>query len=431
MAARKKSNRYEKRLLQLAKDLGKARPKARHRLLFEAFEVVAAAGSVKHASALLDWAYGPRSPAPTEVATALSTAAIDGFCYAAGLGDRTRGLPRHERTVTSHGPLAERVREAEQTVRGRLTMNAYGDAMPSTDAWMNKPPNDRWRSIDRWRRIQRLVQEGREADALDRLVSLLGEQSADERGAGYGDELVLALDLALRLGREELIGGWLTRHGHRFESEGLLLQLSLCLPLVAAKLAEGLLRATIGLSEQDLDAAMAALDAALTLSNAALPVKAAVQVQKRRVSCEYSQVHLQPESLDEAELSQVFFQKPDDSQQGMSLFPTKVGIATPSDTDYVDAEITLSDEREPALADVVQAVAFPLVVRGPLVLASVSSDGEEEPLAIPPGTYDVLARFVPKKAPKASASAGLRVFALRLSFHPTMSLGAPRTLRVE
>jgi hypothetical protein len=104
-----------------------------------------------------------------------------------------------------------------------------------------------------------------------------------------------------------------------------------------------------------------------------------------------------------------------------------VGIETPSDTDYVDAEVTLSDDDVVALEGVVRAVAFPLVVRGPLLLSSVSG-GEDEVLEIPSGTYDVVARFVPKKAPKASASAGLRVFALLLMFHRAGVLGAPRVL---
>src|SRR5690606_29257297 len=103
------------------------------------------------------------------------------------------------------------------------------------------------------------------------------------------------------------------------------------------------------------------------------------------------------------------------------------------ETDYVDAEITISTTSKPdtSLDGVTQAVAFPLVVRGPLRLTSVDGAHDEEPLVVPPGTYDVLARFFPKKAPRASAEAGLRVFKLDLAFHAKGALGAPRTLRLE
>jgi hypothetical protein len=157
------------------------------------------------------------------------------------------------------------------------------------------------------------------------------------------------------------------------------------------------------------------------------PPTATPRVQKRRVTCEYSQVHLGPETLDAVEKGHVHFQKPDDSAKGMSLFPTMVGIATPTDTDYVDAEISLSTETTPKLDGAIQAVAFPLTVRGPLVLSSATGD-DADPLVIPSGTYDVLARFVPKKVTEKTA---LRTFTLLLSFHPAGALGAPTTLRME
>ena len=418
------------RLARLAKEIAKAKPKKLHRILFDAFEIVAAAGDVRRATTIVEWMHGPRSPAPTEVASALSTAALDGFCHAAKLGDRTRGLPRHERTVGSTGSLAERVAEAETTVRGRFTMNAYAGELPTTDAWMKKKLGDPWRRIDQWRRIQRLVEEGDEKEALVRIADLLDDLAPDERGVAYGDELVLALDLALRNGGKARIPAWLARHGHRFESESFLIQSALCLPAVAASIVGGDLRETVGLSDEELVTAMKAIDQALTSAMSAEPPKATPKVQKRRVTCEYSQVHLGPETLDAAEKEQVHFQKPDDSAKGMSLFSTMVGIGTPTDTDYVDAEIALSAEKKPKLDGVVQAVTFPLTVRGPLVLSSVTGD-DEEPFVIPNGIYDVLARFVPKKAPRASAASGLRVFTLLLTFHPAGSLGAPKTLRME
>lgn len=423
----KKKSPFVAKLARLAKAIAKAKPKKLHALLFEAFEVFAMAGDVGRAEVVLGWMYGARLPAPTDVATALSTQAMDGFCLAAGLGDRTGGEPRTSfaRGKAPSGALAERVAAGEVEVCGRILRDAYARP-PATDAWAELPEGDPWRTNDRWRRIQALAGEGRRREALDRLVPLVDTWDPEARGAGYGDELVLALDLALELGEAARIPAWIARQGERFVDEAFLVQTALGLPRVARFIAEGGLRDVVRLDEAEREAALRAIDEALDAATSAAP-KPAPKVQKRRVSAEYSQVHLGPETLTGEERALVHFQRPDDHALGMSLFPTMVGIGTPSDTDYVDAEVTLSDGDVVALEGVVRAVAFPLVVRGPLLLSSVSG-GEDEVLEIPPGTYDVAARFVPKKAPKASASAGLRVFGLLLTFHPAGALGAPRVL---
>lgn len=239
------------------------------------------------------------------------------------------------------------------------------------------------------------------------------------------------MDLALRNGKKGLVPKWLAAHGHRFESEGFLLQTAWCLPAVAKALVGGALREVVALSGAEIAAAVDVLDAAVEQALAAdAKPAAASKVIKRRVGCEYSQVHLGPEKLDAKEQKQIHFQKKDDSARGMSLFPTMVGIATPNETDYVDAVIELSKERSAKIDGATQAVTFPITVRGPLLLASATG-GEDDAFDLPKGDYDVLARFVPKKAPKASEEAGLRVFALHLTFHPKGALGAPKTLRME
>ncbi len=418
-------NAFATRLADAAKTIAKARPSKLHSPLYDAFVVFAASGDVPRASSMLDWMYGARVPPPTEVANVLSTAVMDGFCHATRLGDHTHGLPLEDEGSRTSGSLVSRVRTANLVVRERLTGDAYGTRAPKTDAWQKLRASDVSRAILRWRRIQSLAESGDEKAALERLVPLLDEWSPDDRGVGYGDELVLAIDLAIRHRQDRRIPAWLTRHGHRFASESFLIDSALCLPAVAKKIASGMLRDVVGLSDGDRASALDAIDRAIDVAANAKP-KPPGKVQRRRVTAEYSQVYVQPEHLDDTERAQVHFQKRGDSARGVSLFPTNVGIGTPTDTDYVDAEITISSEAPRDRADVVQAVAFPLRVRGPLVLESATGD-DGDPFIVPIGSYDVLARFIAKR--KASRGSPLRVFTLLLSFHPPGSLRAPRTIK--
>jgi hypothetical protein len=122
MAVRKQVNPYAKRAAQLVKTIAKTKPSRLHAPLFELFVIVAATGDAERAGQLLDWMYG-RTPAPTEIANALSTQAIDGFCAASNLGDRTKGLPNRNGL---DAPLAQRVARAGIEVFNRITADAYG-----------------------------------------------------------------------------------------------------------------------------------------------------------------------------------------------------------------------------------------------------------------------------------------------------------------
>lgn len=143
---------------------------------------------------------------------------------------------------------------------------------------------------------------------------------------------------------------------------------------------------------------------------------------RRRVNAQYNQVWLEPETLNDAERAFAGFQRRGEYERGMSLSPTRVGIGTPIETAHVDIEVALEGDVPSALDNVVQAVAFPFEVRAPLVLIGVV-ETESEPFTVPHGRYDVLARFVYRET-----VASLRVYAMRLSFHPPGSQGAPRTL---
>jgi hypothetical protein len=100
-------------------------------------------------------------------------------------------------------------------VRHRLVLDASPTSAPVDASWSALPSPQR--NIPRWRWIQRLARPSdgapasTEVAALDALVSYLDDWDPASRGVGYGAELVLALDLALRHGRPELVPGWLAR----------------------------------------------------------------------------------------------------------------------------------------------------------------------------------------------------------------------------
>lgn len=436
--ARPKPSPITRALATLAKKLAKTKPDKAHPVLFEAFLYYVAAGDVARATRIVEWTYGGRLPIPKQVATAHSTQALDAFCFAAGLGDRSGGQPRFPPSGDPAAPLAERARAADRMIRWSLATDRYGVPHLATGAWRALPETDPLRGIHRWRDVQAAAAPDENGDprsdagALPLLDELLGALEPSQRGVGYGDELVLGLDVALRAGRDDLAKRWILAHAARLHDPFHLGKL-VCLSRTCEAMTKGLFRDAIGLSEAELDASFGALEAALPVASAAA-AKATrpPKVQKRRVGCEHSQLHLEPDEPDAAERGEVYFEDPRESAQGLSLFRTHVGIASPSETAHCDVEVTLDPASAAVdLEGVVQAVSFPLEVRGPLRLRSVADDDEDEPLAIPAGRYDVLAAFTPKKAGKKDASVGLRVFRLCLSFRPAGSLGAPKCLRLE
>lgn len=424
---------------KLAKQIAKAAPEKRHASVHQAFLIAALAGDRERARVLAE-ALGrgaPGMPPAKKVITALSTHALDVWCHAAGLGDLSGGKPTHDYAFVKEGSLDERVKAIESGVRARVTANAYAGDYPKDDSWRDRPAGDPWRFNDRWRRVQWLAMpdnatKANELDALERLREILGEWGPTTRGAGYGSEIVLAIDVALRHGAKADAASWIETHAEKLR-ESLSAETAMCFPAIAEEMVRGGFRAAIGVAEKDLAAAFAPIEAALGAAvEAPASPKKVPAVQKRTVTCEYSQVHLEHVELTAEEREQVFFQLDDDSKRGMSLFATRVGIATPGDTEDVRASIRIEPTTKHSKADLdgaVQAVAFPLEVRGPLVLRSVSSDDDaDEPLVVPPGRYDVLAVFTNEKKPKGSP---LRRFDLALSFRAEGSLGAPKTFVTE
>ncbi|CAN5291700.1 hypothetical protein BH09MYX1_BH09MYX1_45690 [soil metagenome] len=415
----------------IATKLAKAKPDKAYALLHQAFLIFAAAGDAEHATAIVHLVYDGAIPKPTKLVHALGTGPMDGFADANGLPDLTLGEPRAHHLPAGR-PLGERVAITAGLVRHRLTGDAYTQ-LPSP-----KAPFAELEGRELWRKAQMLAHpttdDGAtpktEAEALQALTRYMDAwcNHPEERGAGYGQELVLACDLALRHGASADLDRWLAVLGDKlfaYASD------ALCLPAVARALAGGLLRDRAAISATEATDAFAAIESAARAlgdghAGAALDRGTIV----REVSAEYSQFYLGHEERPDDE---VFFQDPRESAQGMSLFASQVGIATPSETASCIVQLAVVAKPPRASPGPVQAVAFPFVVRGPLYVRSVSGGGDDEDRAIviAHGTYDVLARFFPSPAPKEDEAAGLRVFRVTLDFLPAGTAGAPKCVTLE
>ncbi len=418
-----KKSPYASTLAASAKRLAKAKPAKVYGILHEAFLVFVAAGHVAEATAIVRLIYGGKLPRPTEVVHALGTGPMDGFCAAAGLGDLTKGEPATE-FLASAKTFAERLRVSEEVVRERLTDDAYTQF---------RKPKAKWTALEGrelYRKAQLLASStSTEPEALAAFTKYMDAWCNDpeDRGAGYGQEIALVFDLALRHGARDRIAGWLPVLGsHLLDWE---IHEALCLPVLAKAIAEGLLAPLVALPKDQAKTLCRAIAAAVPKASAA-PAKAG-KPARRTVSAEYSQFHV---GHAESDPDEVFFQHKRESPQGFSLFATKVGIATPTDT--AECVVTLAVARGEPKAKIeaaVQAVAFPFVVSGPLFVRSVTGgdDDEDDEVLIPNGRYNVLACFFPKRAAKEDAEVGLRAFDVTLDFYPPSALDAPKCIKLE
>ena len=148
---------------------------------------------------------------------------------------------------------------------------------------------------------------------------------------------------------------------------------------------------------------------------------------KQEIPVFYSQFYLEPEQAPDT----AYFDEPRESDQCFSSFPTYVAIGTPTDTAMCEVEIEFFSE-PPSLKTGVQIVCFPLKVETPgkLFLRSVGVDNSDNYFAVAPGEYDVVARFLKKRASREDAEAGLRAWRVLLSFLPSRSM-KPQTIKLE
>jgi len=231
-------------LERITKKLATTKPEKAHALVYDAFAIAALAGDTRSARRLLHALFA--LPPLKEPVHALSTHGVDVYCAAAGFGDLGGGKPTHRWALVHDGTHAERVAAIEQGVRARVTSDHYSEAVPIDDSWRTKRPNDPWRAIGRWRALQRLVAPDRataagDREAIGRMEELLADWPAEERGPGYGAELVVALDLALRQGERATAERWLAMHGRRLLDEPLFWDL-VCHPTIAKAMVDGLFR---------------------------------------------------------------------------------------------------------------------------------------------------------------------------------------------
>ena len=428
-----KKNPFVVALDRTAKKLAKMKPSKAYELLHGAFLVFAAAGDVEHAGALVRLSYGGTLPRPTKLVHVFGSGPMDGFCAAAKLGDLTKGDPPapHLESATT---LEGRVRLQEAFVRERLTADAYRQFPPPDAHWSTLEGRELWRRAQILARFDDAGAPPKtEGEALDALTKYMDAWCAhpDERGAGYGQEVSLAFDMAIRHGATDRVARWLPALGPHLLDWGI--AEPLCLPHLARAVCAGMLRPLIALTPaQETSLYRAIEEATHALAQGATPPpEPAGKTALRSVSAEYSQFYLEHAKSPK---DQVFFQDDRESPQGMSIFATKVGLATPSDTSECFVEIAIAMGTSKAKdAGVVQAVSFPFVVTGPLFVRSVNGgdDDNDREVVLPHGSYDVHARFFPKRAPKGDAEAGLRAFRVTLDFHPAGTLGAPKCLALE
>jgi hypothetical protein len=364
---------------------------------------------------------------------------MDGLLHATGRPDLTHGAPMPAEFARRFGisnkmSLDERVPVWERGVRSDLTMDHYTQF---------PPPQGDWRTLEGrelWRRIQILARPARdgslastEVEALDALTRYLGAWCGEPEQpvAGFCDELVLGLDLAIR--HRASFAGWMNVLGPKLISERKLRYL-LCLPAVAQALVGGLLRAVVGVPDGQLaeylerikaNAGSGAPDAREQLATGAS--------LKRTVSCDYNQFYLEHEQ-DRGSHDVPYFQDKREVEQGMSIFARRVGIGTPGETSDCSIEIAIepSAPKTLDLAGAVQAVSFPFEVHGPLVLRSVTSvQQDEDPFELPNGKYDALVVFRLVKPKSKATRSGLREFTVRLTFFPKGAARAPQCIRLE
>jgi hypothetical protein len=127
-------------------------------------------------------------------------------------------------------------------------------------------------------------------------------------------------------------------------------------------------------------------------------------VWKHTLFVSYGQFYVEPLRPDRQTM---YFQEEGESDQGFSAFPRQVAFETPQGECDCRVEVGFSSKM-PSVATATQAVVAPLLVdtADGLCLRTVFDRRNRFRLQVPPGEYDVMARFYPARGAKHDACIG-------------------------
>ncbi len=324
------------------------------------------------------------------------------------------------------GSIPERVEQYDVATRKDLSMVTSG-GMRDVPASASEAYRDYVRTLELAHPATNQTFAARETEALAKLRTWREDWAKDLSGTfltswSMGNTCILAADIAARHGDRAEAVEWLhtwhviaSREPYKFGTMHLFGLKSVCALVCDRVLAD--------VSAITPDALHAGLQSYMTKLSAMLKQPAApVPLNRQEISISHSQFYLEPAVV--AADRDLYFQDMRESDQGFSVYPYKVAIGTPADTGFVVVEIEIAD-KPPSLARVKQAVVFPLTVTesGQLFLRSVEDFSEDWPYQVPPGNYDVLARFFKHKATEEETG-GEDAWRVVLTFMPSGTMPA-------
>ena len=360
-------------------------------------------------------------------ASAEADCPVSAVCFHLNLPDISKGQPLHA-VMDRELPLADRVQVYDWYRRIQITVNEGRFSLTST-------ANERVRLLHRGYQLARppedYVYSDKELDALKALneyLDLPAIATNPNPGPLTLNTNLLVIDIAYR---HHLLSEAESRLQRWYDfavlaHDSFLLEEAFSFLSVSSLICKGALSHRTALKPNKRQSLVQQLLAEVG-HRLSQPEPVKPPVTKQQISVFYGQFYLEPE---QAPLV-AYFDDPRESDQGFSSFPTHVAIGTPTDTGTCEVEIEFCFE-PPSLKTGVQIVCFPLKVeaQGKLFLRSVGVDNSDNYFAVAPGEYDVVARFLKKRASRDDAEVGLRAWRVVLSFLPSGSM-RPQTIKLE
>lgn len=369
--------------------------------LHEVASFLALIGAVDDALTVWQFVYSGRVPMPDPDDRNISVfgdGAVSAVCFQRQLSDLSKGIPApsfaswNGRTILS-GNIQDRVHALDRISRERIT----GDAWSGADWGNDLSPRLAATAILRTARMQAQPTASGphsklEKKALPALVELIDRNPSFQElhPCHQAESLLLAADLSARHQQEaeairflskwhDVSIGWDYGVGEAF---GLI--------SVARLICNGALTNKHNLPLKDRQEIVTSIIDALTI-RLQKPARKTPSTWKHKISVSYGQFYLEPLEADPAV---VYFQEEEESEQGFSSFSHQVAFGTPEGYHDCVVESEFASEK-PSIDDAAQAVIVPLIVKSSegLYLRTVDDSGKKHRLEVPPGKYDVLARF--------------------------------------